>query len=104
MPVDAQGRFVIRQLLPAGSHTVEVETSEGNGDPVYFRRNLTIPKDTWFYVALGELTAAANHTTGPAELVTQDTDRYDKSTEITGTRRALREGEGPQRLSRHGER
>ncbi len=84
VPVDGQGSFVTRQLLPAGSHMIEVETSEENGEPVYFRRNLTIPKDTWFYVALGELTAAANHTTGPAELVTQDTDRYDKKTEITG--------------------
>ena len=84
VPVDDQGRFVTRQLLPAGDHMIEVTTTERNGEPVYFRRNLTIPRDTWFYVALGELTASANHTTGPAELVTQDSDRYDKDTEITG--------------------
>jgi outer membrane protein OmpA-like peptidoglycan-associated protein len=84
VPIDAQGRFVTRQLLPAGTHTVNVDLFDSAGEPIHFTRNLTIPRDTWFYVALGEFTAAANHTTGPAMLVTQDSDRYDKDTEITG--------------------
>jgi outer membrane protein OmpA-like peptidoglycan-associated protein len=84
VPVDDQGRFVTRQLLPAGLHAIEVQTQPKDGEPVHFRRNLTIPKYTWFYVALGEFTASANDTTGPAQLVTQDDDRYDKDTEITG--------------------
>ena len=84
VPIDAGGRFVTRQLLPSGTHTVKVDLFDDEGEPVHFTRNLTIPKDSWFYVALGEFTAAANHTTGPALLVTQDSDRYDKDTEITG--------------------
>jgi hypothetical protein len=84
VPVDDQGRFVTRQLMPAGVHTIEVDTQPADGAPTHYTRNLTIPKDSWFYVALGEFTASANKTDGPAELVTQDTDRYSKDTEITG--------------------
>jgi len=84
VPIDADGRFVTRQRLPAGTQTVNVDLFDSSGEPIHFTRNLTIPRDSWFYVALGEFTAAANHTTGPAMLVTQDSDRYDKDTEITG--------------------
>lgn len=84
VPVDPQGRFVTRQLLPSGTHQVEVQTELPSGEKMHFARNLTLGKDAWFYVALGEFTVADNHTSGPAELVTQDTERYSKRTEITG--------------------
>jgi hypothetical protein len=84
VPIDKQGRFVTRQLLPAGIHSVQVETVAANGERSQYTRNLTIERESWFYVALGEMTASRNSTTGPALLVTQDQDRYDKSTEITG--------------------
>jgi len=84
VPVDPQGRFVTRQLLPSGTHQVEVQTELASGEKTHFARNLTLGKDAWFYVALGEFTVADNHTTGPAELVTGDTERYSKRTEITG--------------------
>jgi hypothetical protein len=84
VPVDDQGRFVVRQLMPSGTHTVKVETDTPDGGHTEFARNLTIAPDSWFYVALGELTVSPNHTSGPALLVTQDTDRYEKATEVTG--------------------
>ena len=84
VPVDPQGRFVTRQLLPSGKHQVEVLTETPAGEKSRYARNLTLGKDAWFYVALGEFTVAPNHTTGPAELVTQDTERYSKRTEVTG--------------------
>jgi len=83
-PVDDQGRFVVRQLLPAGTHTVNVDIDTPDGGHTEYARNLTITPDSWFYVALGELTVSPNHTTGPAELVTGDTDRYGKATEVDG--------------------
>ena len=84
VPVDPQGRFVTRQLLPTGRHQVEVLTETPAGEKSHYARNLTLGKEAWFYVALGEFTVAPNHTTGPAELVTGDTERYSKRTEITG--------------------
>ncbi|MBM0106001.1 OmpA family protein [Steroidobacter sp. S1-65] len=84
VPVDDQGRFVIRQLLPSGRHSVLVESRRENGEFEKYRRNIELAGSSWFYVALGELTAAKNNTTGPAQLVTQDTMRYEDDTEITG--------------------
>jgi len=83
-PVDDQGRFVVRQLLPAGTHTVNIDIDTPDGGHTEYARNLTITPDSWFYVALGELTVSPNHTTGPALLVTGDTDRYGKATEVDG--------------------
>jgi flagellar motor protein MotB len=84
IPVDERGRFVVRQLLPAGTHTVDVQTDTASGEHTRYSRNLTIEGDSWFYVVLGEFTASRNHNTGPALLVTQDVDRYSKQTEVTG--------------------
>ena len=84
VPVDDQGRFVVRQLLPAGTHTVNIDIDAPDGGHTEYARNLTITPDSWFYVALGELTVSPNHTTGPALLVTGDTDRYGKATEVDG--------------------
>nr|WP_298719686.1 OmpA family protein [uncultured Steroidobacter sp.] len=83
VPVDDQGRFVIRQMLPSGIHHVEVQTTTATGEYTKLARNLELHDDNWFYVALGELTAARNDTTGPALLVTQDYDRYKDDSEIT---------------------
>ncbi|MFL6601575.1 MAG: OmpA family protein [Steroidobacteraceae bacterium] len=88
VPVDEHGRFVSEQLLPAGTHTIEVETRTERrpNDEQYekYSRNLTIPANSLFYVALGELTVSTNHTEGPALLVTQDEDHFGKSTQVSG--------------------
>ena len=86
VPVDEHGRFVTEQLLPAGTHTIEIETRSGSEPTQYskYSRNLTIPRNSLFYVALGELTVSTNHTDGPALLVTQDQDHFGKSTEVSG--------------------
>jgi len=84
IPVDAQGKFAIKQILPAGPHAVEVKIGNPDGSATTFRRNLTIAKDDWFYVALGDLTVGRNRVSGPAVLVTGDTQHYDNSTYIDG--------------------
>jgi hypothetical protein len=44
VPVDPDGRFAMRQLLPAGRHTVEVETTGPGDDYTKFSRN---PRALW---------------------------------------------------------
>lgn len=83
VPVDDAGRFVMRQLLPSGTHAVNVVTEDAAGRTEY-HRNLTLGREAWFYVAQGELTLADNRTTGPAALVTGDTERFDRRVEVTG--------------------
>lgn len=84
VPVDGAGRFVLRQILPAGPQSVAVKVTERDGRAFTFRRNLSIPDNDWFYVALGDLTAGRNRVTGPAELVTGDTQHYADRTYVDG--------------------
>lgn len=76
LPIDPQGRFAIRQILPPGPHAVEIVLHQSDGSQTFIRRNVTIPDNDWFYVALGDLTIGRNKVTGPAGLVTGDTQHY----------------------------
>jgi len=73
VPVDANGRFATRQILPGGMHAVEVEVADRSGRGFSFRRNLTIPDRDWFHVAIADVTAGMNNTSGPSDLVTGST-------------------------------
>ena len=84
VPVDTKGRFVLRQILPAGPHQVDVAVTEPDGRTATFKRNLSIADKDWFYVAVADLTVAAGRTTGPAPIVTTDTTHYDKTTSVDG--------------------
>ena len=84
VPVDRNGKFVVRQILPAGPQKVAVAVKQANGRVATFERNLNIADKDWFYVAVADLTASDGRTTGPAQIVTGDTDHYDKSTSFDG--------------------
>jgi outer membrane protein OmpA-like peptidoglycan-associated protein len=84
LPVDASGKFATRQILPAGPHTVEVSVRDADGLGTTFSRNLSIADRDWFYVAMADLTAGRNNTSGPIELVTGDDRLADRSTWIDG--------------------
>jgi len=85
VPVDGEGKFASRQIMPAGPHTVEVSVADESGCGMIFRRNVSIPKNDWFYVALADITFGGSHTTGPAKLLTRDTTaKYEKDIYIDG--------------------
>jgi hypothetical protein len=84
VPADANGKFAIKQIMPAGTHAVEVKVANADGSAATFRRNLSIPKDDWFYIALGDLTIGKNKVSGPAPLVTGDTRHYDGKVYMDG--------------------
>jgi flagellar motor protein MotB len=84
VPVDDKGKFVMRQILPAGPHSVEVAVRDATGIGASFRRNLSIADKDWFYVGLADLTLSRDKTNGPAALVTQDTTHYNNATAIDG--------------------
>jgi outer membrane protein OmpA-like peptidoglycan-associated protein len=84
VPVDDKGQFVMRQILPAGPHSVDVSVKDAKGVGATFRRNLSIADKDWFYVAMADLTVGRDNTTGPAQLVTQDLTHYDNSVWIDG--------------------
>ena len=84
IPVDAHGKFAARQILPAGSHVVDVDVLDETTTALHFARNLYIPDRDWFYIALGDLTAGRNSTSGPARLVTGDTQHFDNQAYVDG--------------------
>ncbi|MBA4260601.1 MAG: flagellar motor protein MotB [Comamonadaceae bacterium] len=84
VPVDAQGKFALRQILPPGRHVVDIATQSG-GQRAEFKRHIYIPHNDWFYVALADLTIGQNRVTGPAQLVTGDTSRrYEEKIHVDG--------------------
>lgn len=84
VPIDPAGRFALSQILPSGPHAVEVTLREPDGRTALFRRNLSIPDEDWFYVAIGDLTVGRNNVVGPAQLVTEDTQHYNGTTYVDG--------------------
>ena len=69
VPVDNGRKFVTEQLLPSGAHNVTVAVLDENARGLEFQRNLYIPDQDFFYVALGDLTVGTQAANGPTELV-----------------------------------
>lgn len=84
LPIDAQGKFAMKQIMPAGPQSVEVTLKEADGRTSTFRRNLSIAADDWFYLALGDLTVGRNHVAGPVKLVTGDLSHYEDKVYVDG--------------------
>ena len=86
VPLGDNGRFVERQILPAGPHGVEVQLTGAGGAVAKFRRNVSIPTDDWFYVAIADLTVGRNvlNHRDNAELITGDDRSYRNETYIDG--------------------
>lgn len=84
VPVDEQGRFALRQIMPPGAHTVEIALKDRKGEGMTFRRNLLVASQDWFYVALADLTVGRDRTIGPAQIVTNDLTHYKNETWADG--------------------
>jgi hypothetical protein len=52
---DATGSFVLQRILPPGDQAIPVQVV-GAGPGTYIERNITIPRNDWFYTATVDLT------------------------------------------------
>lgn len=85
VPVDKNGKFAMRQIMPSGPHSIDVAVTDKEGRGMVYRRNVSIPDNDWFYIVIADLTLGRNSTSGPAKLVTADeSDYYDNKTYIDG--------------------
>ena len=85
VPADKNGKFAMRQIMPSGPHSIDVAVTDKDGRGMVYRRNVSIPDNDWFYIAIADLTLGRNSTSGPAKLVTtDDSDYYDNKTYIDG--------------------
>ncbi|MEO8200279.1 MAG: OmpA family protein [Gemmatimonadota bacterium] len=73
----ADGRFVSRQIVPAGTQVVSVTVTDSAGVQHEYTRDMIVPRHDWFSVAILDLTLGQNWVSGPAGEVTGDpTGRY----------------------------
>ena len=82
VPVDADGKFVVEEILASGPHTVEVAVLDNSGNGDLFLRDLDLKKNDWFYVGIADLTVARDKTDGPARLVTNDDTHYNNELNV----------------------
>ncbi len=84
VPVSDDGEFVVEEILPDGLHTVEVAVVDEQGNGELFQRDLEFERNDWFYVGMADITASANDTNGPAELMAPDKGHYDDDLSVDG--------------------
>lgn len=70
IPLDAERSFVMQRILPPGDHDIKVALSGASkSGGLHFNRNLNIPANDWFYVALADLTVGKRFGTTDVETV-----------------------------------
>jgi flagellar motor protein MotB len=84
VPVGDEGKFVAEEILPSGLHTVEVAILDRSGNGDLFLRDLDLKKSDWFYVGIADLTIARDRTSGPADIVTNDSTHFNNELTADG--------------------
>lgn len=72
VPVDAKGRFVARQIIPRGQHTLEVAVLDAQGNGQLYHRDVGLKSDDWFHVGIIDVTAGHYRTNGAAYATSGD--------------------------------
>jgi flagellar motor protein MotB len=84
IPVDESGSFVSEEILPEGSHTVEVAVLDQEGGGELYLRDLEFEENDWFYVGMANVTVAENSVNGPAELLQGEDGDDDLESDLDG--------------------
>jgi len=84
VPVDAQGNFLSEEILPTGTHTVEVALLDAQGNGESYLRDLEFEPSDWFYVGMADLTLSHNTTNGPMEELIGENPLYDYDSSADG--------------------
>ncbi len=84
VPVDQSGGFVAEEILPQGTHTVEVAVIDKEGSGELYLRDLEFESDDWFYVGMADLTMSESKASGPIELLSGENSDYDYDSTMDG--------------------
>jgi flagellar motor protein MotB len=81
IPVDGKGNFAAEEILPTGTHTVEVGVLDGSGNGSLYLRDLEFKRTDVFYVGVLDLTVSKGRANGPIDLLQGENPRqpYDSS-------------------------
>src|SRR5436309_1672657 len=72
IPVDPQGNFVAEEILPTGTHTVEVAVLDDAGNGSLYLRDLEFKRTDLFYVGVADFTWSDHHANGPVQQLEGD--------------------------------
>ena len=84
IPVDETGSFVSEEILPEGSHTVEVAVVDQDGGGELYLRDLEFEENDWFYVGMANVTYAEGSVNGPADLMQGEDGDDDLESDLDG--------------------
>ena len=73
VPVDPENGFVVQRIYPTGKHQVDIAVKQ-DGVGIEFNREIEVPENEWFYIALADFTAG--HQFGNVAPTT-DSDQFD---------------------------
>jgi len=81
VPVDPQGNFAAEEILPNGTHTVEVAVLDDAGNGSLYLRDLEFKRSDVFYVGVADVTLSDNRARGPVDMMqgVNPTQPYDSS-------------------------
>ncbi|HET9840182.1 MAG TPA: OmpA family protein [Candidatus Angelobacter sp.] len=60
VPVDPKGNFIAEEVLPNGTHTVEVEVLDADGNGSLYLRDLEFKRRDMFFVGIADMTISKN--------------------------------------------
>ena len=69
IPIDPQGNFAAEQILPDGTHTVEVAVLDDAGNGSLYLRDLEFKRRDLFYVGVADITVSGSRSNGPIDLL-----------------------------------
>jgi hypothetical protein len=69
VPIDPQGNFAAEEILPDGTHTVEVAALDDAGNGSLYLRDLEFKHRDLFYVGVADITLSKNRASGPVGLL-----------------------------------
>lgn len=84
VPVDAKGDFIAEEILPDGLHTVEVAVLDAEGNGQLYLRDLEMRRRDRFFVGIADVTAVADRTSGPADLLQGENTAFERDSSFYG--------------------
>ena len=84
IPLDENGSFIAEEILPQGSHTVEVAVLDEDGAGELYLRDLEFENNDWFYVGMADVTVSTSDATGPVDLLQGENSPYDHDSTVDG--------------------
>src|SRR5229473_2898143 len=84
IPDDPQGNFAAEEILPVGTHSVEVSVLDDAGNGSLYLRDLEFKRTDLFYVGIADLTVSKNSASGAAKLQEGENDPHPYDSSLDG--------------------